>query len=184
MLKGKKISNYKIKKILKCYVEDFSVTEAAANSKINRNTVSRYYHFFRKILSNSYNFFLDKKEKNCSNCLGVYKSQYIKDNWIKAYKFNGMIFLRLFLEEPGCKRNSVSNQEFRKFLDYFNIRASKFYGFNSKKSYYYQVIETIYRHYYSEDKLFSFIWKSLLAQQNNNRALFEENSKEDCFLAC
>ena len=54
MLKYSKISNYKIKKILKCFSEDLPATKTALLLDFNRKTIDRYYAIFReKILQAS-----------------------------------------------------------------------------------------------------------------------------------
>jgi len=51
MLKYCKLSNYKIKKILKCFCEDLPSTKTAKILGFNRNTTDRYYNIFRKKIS-------------------------------------------------------------------------------------------------------------------------------------
>lgn len=48
MLKHSKISNYKIKKILRCFSEDLAATKTASILNLNRKTVDRYYNIFRE----------------------------------------------------------------------------------------------------------------------------------------
>jgi transposase len=48
MLKNSKISDYKIKKILKCFCEDLPSIKTARILEINRNTTDRYYNIFRE----------------------------------------------------------------------------------------------------------------------------------------
>jgi len=46
----RKISDYKIKKIIKCFCEDIPASKAAGLLDINRNTINRYYNLFREII--------------------------------------------------------------------------------------------------------------------------------------
>jgi len=48
MLKYAKISDYKIKKILKCFCEDIDASKTAKILEINRRTVDRYFNIFRE----------------------------------------------------------------------------------------------------------------------------------------
>ena len=48
MLKHSKISEYKIKKILKLFCEDLTAVKAANILKLNRKTINRYYRIFRE----------------------------------------------------------------------------------------------------------------------------------------
>ena len=53
-MKHSKISNYKIKKILKCFCEDLDASKTAKILEINRNTINRYFNIFREaILQNT-----------------------------------------------------------------------------------------------------------------------------------
>lgn len=48
MLKYSKLSDYKIKKILKCFCEDLPATKTAKILNLNRNTIDRFYNLFRE----------------------------------------------------------------------------------------------------------------------------------------
>ncbi len=48
MLKHAKISDYKIKKILKCFCEDIDASKTARLLEINRRTIDRYFNIFRE----------------------------------------------------------------------------------------------------------------------------------------
>ena len=48
MVKYSKISEYKIKKILKLFCEDLTAVKAANILKLNRKTINRYYGIFRE----------------------------------------------------------------------------------------------------------------------------------------
>ena len=43
----RKISDYKIKKIIECFCEDIPASKAAIILDMNRNTINRYYNLFR-----------------------------------------------------------------------------------------------------------------------------------------
>lgn len=47
MPKYSKISDYKIKKVLKCFTNDLTAKDAAKELGLNRNTINRYYKIFR-----------------------------------------------------------------------------------------------------------------------------------------
>ena len=48
MLKHAKISDYKIKKILKCFCEDIDASKTARLLALNRRTIDRYFNIFRE----------------------------------------------------------------------------------------------------------------------------------------
>jgi transposase len=48
MIKYSKISTYKIKKILEAFCADLSAKAASEVLKVNRNTVNKYYNYFRE----------------------------------------------------------------------------------------------------------------------------------------
>ncbi|RMF94580.1 MAG: hypothetical protein D6734_07320, partial [Candidatus Schekmanbacteria bacterium] len=70
-MKWAKISDYKIKKILKCFSEDLTATQTANLLGINRNTVNRYYQICREKIAS----YLDSLNKN----IGLEKNH---TNWI------------------------------------------------------------------------------------------------------
>ncbi len=47
-MKYSKLSNYKIKKILKCFSLELTACQAAKQLSLNRHTVERYYNIFRE----------------------------------------------------------------------------------------------------------------------------------------
>lgn len=47
IVKSAKLSNFKIKKIIWCFVWDIDVTRTSLILNVNRNTVNRYYKLFR-----------------------------------------------------------------------------------------------------------------------------------------
>jgi len=48
MLRKRKITNYKIKKILRLFSEDLPATKTASILDLNRKTIDRYYNIFRE----------------------------------------------------------------------------------------------------------------------------------------
>ncbi len=58
MLRDSKISDYKIKKILKCFCEDINATKTAQILEINRRTINRYFNIFREKIA----------KFSCENC--------------------------------------------------------------------------------------------------------------------
>jgi transposase len=50
MLQYTKLTNYKIKKIMKCFCIDIDATKTAKLLGINRNTINRFYIIFRRAI--------------------------------------------------------------------------------------------------------------------------------------
>lgn len=51
MLNKAKISNYKIKKIIRCFCLDFTATQTGKLLQFNRKTINRYYILFRNVIA-------------------------------------------------------------------------------------------------------------------------------------
>ena len=51
MLKGSKISRYRILKLIDCFCLDLEASKTAVLLKLNRNTVNRYYGIFRRLVA-------------------------------------------------------------------------------------------------------------------------------------
>jgi len=51
-MKYSKLSNYQIKKILKCFCLELTAVRTAKQLELNRHTVDRYYRFFRERIAN------------------------------------------------------------------------------------------------------------------------------------
>jgi len=49
-MEKRKLSEYKIKKILRCFCEDLNATKTSAILCLNRNTIDRYYRIFRECI--------------------------------------------------------------------------------------------------------------------------------------
>ncbi|AFD55257.1 hypothetical protein RAYM_03929 [Riemerella anatipestifer RA-YM] len=45
-----KISDYKIKKIIKCFCSNIATTKTAEILELNRNTINRYFRIFREVI--------------------------------------------------------------------------------------------------------------------------------------
>ena len=45
-----KLSDYKIRKILRCFCEDFPASKTATLLRLNRNTINRYFYIFRQAI--------------------------------------------------------------------------------------------------------------------------------------
>jgi transposase len=50
MIKYSKLSNYTIKKIIHCFCIDIDATKTSELLELNRHTINRYYHLFRKAI--------------------------------------------------------------------------------------------------------------------------------------
>ena len=49
-IKYSKLSDYKIKKILKCFCSDIDATKTAEILGLNRKTINHYYRIFREVI--------------------------------------------------------------------------------------------------------------------------------------
>jgi len=50
LVKSAKLSNFKIKKIIWCFIIDIDATKTSLIVNINRNTVNRYFNLFRLLI--------------------------------------------------------------------------------------------------------------------------------------
>ena len=50
MLNQAKLSDYKIKKIIKCFIINIDATKTSLIVNVNRNTVNRYFNLFRLLI--------------------------------------------------------------------------------------------------------------------------------------
>ncbi|MCU7573159.1 IS1595-like element ISRan1 family transposase, partial [Riemerella anatipestifer] len=50
LMNRSKISDYKIKKIIKCFCSDIDATKTAEILEFNRNTINRYFRIFREVI--------------------------------------------------------------------------------------------------------------------------------------
>ena len=160
MLRKSQISPYKIKKILECFAADYSATETAKQLKLNRNTINRYYHIFRKIclLIVTETLSINSDDKTY---IGYMKGEYGSQNYLNVYKINEKTFILIkSKEKPDNKNRAIADVDFNKFLGFLYSRLSKFHGFN-EIGYYYQLYETSLRHNHTEKELFSILWERL-----------------------
>ena len=104
MLRKSQISQYKIKKILKCFAADYSATETAKQLKLNRNTINRYYHIFRKIclLIVTETLSINSDDKTY---IGYMKGEYGPQNYLNVYKINEKTFILIKSKEKPDNKN-------------------------------------------------------------------------------
>ena len=62
-MKYSKLSDYKIKKILQCFANELTATQASKQLSLNRHTIDRYYQIFREKIA-------DYQEKNINKMSG------------------------------------------------------------------------------------------------------------------
>lgn len=170
MLTNSKISQYKIKKILKFFVEDFTSTETSEYMKLNRKTVDRYYSFFRKIFRL---LLVDViKDKNLQeNYIGYIKGKYGPKCYLNVYKLENKFFLiTKLIGKPVYEEKMLQNEDFEKFRKFFHQRFSKFYGI-AEKNYYCQVIESTFKYAYKKEELYTQLWKKL----NKSKIMLNQN---------
>jgi len=60
MIKFSKLSNYQIKKIIKCFCIDIDATKTSILLDLNRHTINRYYEIFREVIYEYQTFQLEK----------------------------------------------------------------------------------------------------------------------------
>lgn len=160
MLKHSRISNYKLKKILKYFVEDFSASEASKRTKLNRNTINRYYNIFRYIIK----LLLAElilEHTGSVEYLGYFKGQYGLKKVINLYKYSEKLFLFTIADEPPeVEKYASEHQEFYAGMNFVYSRFSKFFGF-SPESYRSQLVESSVRYYYSQEELYELIYQKL-----------------------
>lgn len=160
MLKNSRISDYKLKKILHYFVEDSTATETAQKTKLNRNTINRYYKIFRKIVK----LLLTKlilTQDNPVEYIGYAKGIYGDKKFIDLYKYSDKLFLFTLLdEEPVHGKLASEYKNSEKGLAFVYDRLSKFNGFSSE-SYHNQLIEISIRFYYTKQELFDLIHSHL-----------------------
>lgn len=155
----KGLSEYKIKKILKMYAEDYTATETSKLSKINRNTVNGYYDKFRKILKVLLVRLLLQHDSNVEY-MGYFKSEYNPQKFINLYKYSEKLYLfNLSKDAPHIEKSAMENEIFSSGAKFVYSRLSKFYGF-TEESYYNQLIESTLRYYYSKEELYELIFKN------------------------
>lgn len=161
MLKNNKISQYKIKKILKHFIEDYSSTETSKIIKLNRKTVDRYYKIFRQILLRLFMELLQTLPLS-SEYLGCIEGDYEPKCFFNIHKINEKVFLTRNLTNKLVKEKYiVQDNDFYNFARFAYLRLSKFHGL-TKQGYYYQGCESVVRYNYTQQDLFDYTWQRLI----------------------
>lgn len=160
MLNNCKISQYKLKKILKFFVEDLTSTETSKCMKLNRKTVDRYYKLFRKIFRLLLVDII--KDKNIQeNYIGYIKGKYGPKCYLNVYKLSDKFFLiTKLIGKPIYNEKMLQNEDFEKFRRFVHQRFDKFYGL-AEKNYYCQVVESTFKYAYQQDELYKILWEKL-----------------------
>ncbi len=160
MLKNCKISEYKIKKILKCFVEDSTATEASKSVKLSRNTINRFFNIFREAVLQLVVTEL-KIKPGAGEYIGYIQGEYGYKCNLKVYKINEKIFVfTRLLGKPDNTRYAMHDEDFNKYLGFIHQRFHKFRGF-SGDGYSYQLFESLVKYNYSEQELFKLIWEQI-----------------------
>ena len=166
MLSNSKISQYKIKKSLKYFTEDFTCVETSKLMKLNKKTINRYYNIFREVMLQVIVSRL-KMNPESGTYIGYIKSEYGPEFYLNIYKVNKKTFLlSKLLEKPSHKEYAMHDKDFNKYLGFLYKRFSKFNGL-TEKGYYYQLFESVLRYNYSEENLFNLIWEQLQVRPQN-----------------
>lgn len=170
MLSYCKISDYKVKKILKFFVEDYTSTDTSKLMRLNRKTIERYYKIFRKMFRLLVIDIISKKPVN-ENYIGYIKGKYGPKCYLNVYKLDSKFFLiTKLIEKPESGNKQLQDLEFEVFRTYIHKRFSKFYGLQ-EKNYYCQIIESCFKYAYSPEVLFKLLWGKL-----SNLTKFQYNS--------
>lgn len=160
MLNHCKISQYKIKKLLKFFVEDHTATETSNLTKLNRKTVNRYYNIFRKLIM-QFVIVSINAEPESGEHIGYIKADYGYKGYFNVYKIDEKKFLLTKGSEmPTKTQYATHDEDFNKFLNFLHNRFSNFYGF-SEQGYYYQLFESMVKYNYTKDELYNIIWNQL-----------------------
>lgn len=168
MLNYSKISDYKIKKILKYFIEDYTSTEASKLTNLNRKTIDRYYKIFRRafrplILKLTQSISLNE------NYMGYIKGEYGPKSYLNVYRVSERFFLLTkVIGRPVSKDSLLQDDDFEKFRKYVHKRLFKFYGL-TEQAYYYQLIESSFKYAYSQKELFKLLWTSLKEITKKNK---------------
>lgn len=163
MLKHCKISEYKIKKILRCFAEDYTASDTSRLLKLNRNTINRYYDLFRKIIEAWLKEIIKQNSQN-STYIGYIKCGYGQVGYLKAFKVSSKLFYNIHcIEEPTPPEagNTIFlDQDFLQIARFLYKRFSQFRTF-TKKSYFNQLNEVIIRYNFSNDEIFEHLLKNM-----------------------
>lgn len=160
MLNNCKISQYKIKKILKDFTQDYTATETSKLMKLNIKTINRYYTIFRKIILDLVVKIL-KLKPEAGEYIGAIKGSYGYKCYFKIYKLDEKTFVHTRLsEKPSDLKYAIHDEDFNKYLYFFYKRFSKFHGF-TREGYHYQLFESIVKYKYTKEELFDLIWEQM-----------------------
>lgn len=157
MLNYCKISRYKIKKILNCFTQDFTASDASKHLSLNIKTVNRYYNVFRKI---TVQVCIDsiKNESKSIKYIGWTRGIYGAKEYFKVYKINKKTFYcTRTLKKPDTADYAAKDKDFDIYLKFIHKRLAKLRGVKGQ-SYYYQLFESFVKYKYSADINFNFIW--------------------------
>lgn len=165
----RKVSDYKIKKLLGFFLEDLTSTEAARHIKLSRNTTDRFYGIFREILVGKYNSNLKQIIKKCHNCLGFIETEYTSSIY-KVYSYNDKLYLFRIYILPPCFKRAQYKDNFKLLLGYIYSRFPKFYGF-TYENHYTHIVESFFRFYFSKEDIGSFIWNEMKGKRNKKNLL-------------
>ena len=161
MLNNCKISQYKIKKILRCFTKDLTAVEASKLTKLNIKTINRYYNIFRKIILQIVLVVLKIRPEH-GDFIGYIKGEYGDKCYFKIYKIDEETFVHTkLLEKPKNSNYAIHDKDFNKYLSFLYKRLSKFHGLKGQ-GYYYQLFESSIKYKYTEEELFNLIWEQLL----------------------
>lgn len=160
MLSYCKISEYKIKKILKYFVEDYTSMEVSKLTKLSRTTINRYYKIFRRAFRPLIINIIQSISLS-ENYMGYIKGAYGPKIYLNVYRISERFFLLTkVIGKPVSKDGLLQDSDFEKFREYTHKRFSKFYGF-TEQTYYYQLSESSFRYAYPQEELFKMLLKSL-----------------------
>jgi len=186
MPKYSKISDYKIKKVLKCFTNDLTAKDAAKELGLNRNTINRYYKIFRTklfatiFIDNDFRdkHFLPEEKFPFFNILcpdGQIYINYIPDleelkniyplldkgNFCCAL-YNGSFSNKRFLLKNYtlCAGKLITNSKLiDEFWDFTKNRLVKFCGLN-KENFYFHLKESEFR-FNNRETLYSIMCELL-----------------------
>lgn len=163
---NRKISKYKIKKILKCFTEDYTATNAATHLKLNRNTINRYYHIFREIcVANILKS--APTELNEENYIGIIRKAQESQSYFKIYKIDEKNFLYKKTEEmPNGRKYAIQDKDFRTFVSFLYQRLTKFRK-KTGKGHYQQFFESLFRYNNTPQALSDMLLKQLPITSKN-----------------
>lgn len=169
MLSHCKISQHKIKKILKCFADDYTSSEAAKLTKLNRKTTDRYYKFFGQIVLLLVVEMLES-ESRCAGNIGQVKGEYLgciqgaygPKARLKIYKMNKTMFLfKKVSIDSDISPTVIDDEDWHRALNFTYKRLSKRQGF-TEQSYYYQLYESSVKYNYTKEELFCKIWDKMI----------------------